>query len=259
MNPTTHGAAPGTELQESPEYWIETRQPLVSLVFLAPLLAAYESGVVWLGTDAARPIQNGADWWMRGWLDAVGLGQPLVLPVLLAGGLLGWHLVGRRPWRVSGDTLVGMFAESLLFAFGLVLLGQATDLAFRKLGIVAAISDGGDHWAGRAVSYLGAGIYEEVLFRLCLLPACYGLFRLSRLESKRAAVLAALASSLAFSLAHHIGGKAEPFELFSFTFRAAAGLFFAGLFVLRGFGITVGCHAAYDLLVGILLAPPGGS
>jgi hypothetical protein len=45
--------------------------------------------------------------------------------------------------------------------------------------------------------------------------------------------------------------------LFSFVFRATAGVFFAGLFVVRGFGITVGSHAAYDLLVGILIPAMG--
>jgi membrane protease YdiL (CAAX protease family) len=104
-----------------------------------------------------------------------------------------------------------------------------------------------------AVTYIGAGIYEEVLFRLCLLPLCFGFFRLARLEKNWAAVLAILSTSLAFSLAHYVGATGEPFQLFSFAFRTLAGLVFAALFVLRGFGISVGCHAAYDLLVGVML------
>jgi membrane protease YdiL (CAAX protease family) len=65
--------------------------------------------------------------------------------------------------------------------------------------------------------------------------------------------MAAISTSFVFALAHHIGPTADAFNLFTFSFRAAAGMFFAAVFFLRGFGITVGCHAAYDLLVGVFL------
>lgn len=251
--------APGFDSDRVTDYWSETRRPLASLIFIAPLLVAYEVGVVWLGGDgAAAAVRSGADAWMRGWIQLHATAPAPLLPAFVVAGLLGWQIVGRYPWRLEADTLMGMFAESLLFAFVLVVIGQTTDLAFRNLGI-SALSIGPTPTGARAVSFVGAGIYEEVLFRLCLLPACYGLFRLARLNKNRAAFLAALLSSLAFSVAHYVGGKAEPFELFSFTFRATAGMFFAGLFVLRGFGITVGCHAAYDLLVGVLLWPDGAA
>jgi membrane protease YdiL (CAAX protease family) len=71
-----------------------------------------------------------------------------------------------------------------------------------------------------------------------------------------AAVMAAITTSFLFAIAHHVGPAADAFNLFSFSFRAAAGVFFAAVFLLRGFGITVGSHAVYDLLVGVLLAPP---
>jgi len=104
----------------------------------------------------------------------------------------------------------------------------------------------------RIVSFIGAGVYEEVLFRLCLIPLCYGLFRLIGAPAKGAVLGAVLLTSVGFSAAHYIGPAADQFALFSFTFRACAGLFFALLFVYRGFGITAGCHAAYDILVGVI-------
>ena len=42
---------------------------------------------------------------------------------------------------------------------------------------------------------------------------------------------------------------------FSFVFRAVAGLMFGVLFLRRGFGVTVGAHALYDLLVGVVMQP----
>jgi hypothetical protein len=59
-------------------------------------------------------------------------------------------------------------------------------------------------------------------------------------------------SSLLFSAAHYVGPLGDTFEPYSFTFRTIAGLFFAGLFLWRGFGIAAGTHAAYDMLVGLV-------
>jgi membrane protease YdiL (CAAX protease family) len=106
------------------------------------------------------------------------------------------------------------------------------------------------------VSFIGAGVYEEVMFRLLLVPAAFLAFRMFEFPPKWAAVMAAVSTSFLFALAHHIGPSADAFNLFAFSFRAAAGLFFATVFLLRGFGITVGCHAAYDLFVGVLLVAP---
>ena len=235
------------------DYWFEVRRPLVCLCFLAPLLVLYEAGVLWAGGADPAQIRNGADVWMRAVLAEMGLDAPMLLPGMIAVALLAWHLIVRHPWRVSGETLAGMLAESVLFAFVLVVLGQLQDLAFQQMHGAPRVLIGGGA-AARAVTYVGAGIYEEALFRLTLLPACYGMFRLLRTSPRWSAALAVLSTSLLFALAHHVGPAGEPVEFYAFTFRVLAGLFFAALFVLRGIGITVGAHAGYDLLVGLLLA-----
>jgi membrane protease YdiL (CAAX protease family) len=252
--------------RDEPDYWLLARRPLACLVFLLPLLAIYEAGVLWAGGENPATVRNGADAWMRSLLETAGVPFGFVLPALVVAVLMGWHVYFRHPWKVSGETLMGMFAESLLFAFALIVAGQLQNLAFEKLGnpeIPLAVRAAevppkgmvGGETAAEAITYVGAGIYEEVLFRLCLLPACFGLFRLLQLNITWSAVMAVVSTSLLFSLAHHVGPTGEAFRLFPFTFRLVAGLFFSALFVLRGFGITVGTHAAYDLLVGLLLAP----
>lgn len=238
------------------DYWSRARQPLTCLVFLTPLLVFYEAGIFWLGGWQGDGLRNGADYWMRCALEQTGYIQAFLLPAIVVGGLLAWQVAGKYPWRVSPETLVGMTAESLLFACCLVVLGQLQDMAFQHYGSLTAalplnaLSAGALH---RIVGFVGAGVYEEVLFRLCLLPACYGALRLLLLPAKPAAVLAILCTSVLFSAAHYIGPAADHWSLFSFIFRALAGLFFAVLFVLRGFGVTAGCHATYDVIVGVLL------
>ena len=42
-------------------------------------------------------------------------------------------------------------------------------------------------------------------------------------------------------------------HIYVFLFRMLAGIYFALLFRLRGFGIAVGTHAFYDIIVGVTL------
>ena len=243
----------------STDYWSEARTPLSSLLFLIPWIVIYEFGVLALGQDQPDAVRNGADFWMRSLLSHAGAGQVL-LPLLVIGMLLGWHLARRNPWHVRLETQLGMLAESILLAIVLVAFGQCHDLLFRQItpdntpheAVLNAV--GGS--VTQAVSFIGAGVYEEVMFRLLLVPAAFLGFRMFEFPPKWAAAMAAVSTSFLFALAHHVGPSADAFNLFAFSFRAAAGLFFATVFLLRGFGITVGCHAAYDLLVGVLLAVP---
>jgi membrane protease YdiL (CAAX protease family) len=60
-------------------------------------------------------------------------------------------------------------------------------------------------------------------------------------------------SSLAFAAVHHLGPSGETYQGFVFLFRTLAGLYFAVLYQARGFGVAVGTHACYDILVGVVL------
>jgi Type II CAAX prenyl endopeptidase Rce1-like len=241
------------------DYWLLARQPLHCLLFLLPLLAVYEAGVLKLGTGGDE-LRNGADYWMRTGLKLAGFDSVWTLPAIVLGALILWQVAGRHRWSIFPSTLVGMLAESVLFGVCLIVLGQLQELAFRHhlpeaLPPVASIARAGT--VPQVISYIGAGIYEEVLFRLCLFPVTYRFLRMMMVPGKGALLGAILVTSGLFATAHYVGPAADPWSLYSFTFRALAGGFFAMLFVLRGFGITVGAHAAYDLFVGVLL--PGAA
>jgi hypothetical protein len=206
--------------------------------------------------DAGR---NGADYWLRWALGVVGFKHPWLLPLAVIGLLAVWQILGGFRWKASPSTLCGMFAESALFGACLVLLGQIQDLAFRqRYGELAhaphsAIPLSQASSLPLVISYLGAGVYEEILFRLCLIPAAFVVLRGLLVPRRAAILLSVLATSVVFSLAHYAGPAADQFTWFSFVFRTTAGVFFSVLFVYRGFGVTVGSHAAYDLIVGILI------
>ena len=107
----------------------------------------------------------------------------------------------------------------------------------------------------KAVTFVGAGIYEEVLFRLILFSIVRNLLGALGLAAPLAVFWATATSALGFALAHHLGPYGEPFDGYVFLFRSLAGVYFALLYQLRGFGIAVGTHAGYDVLVGVLVQP----
>jgi membrane protease YdiL (CAAX protease family) len=235
-------------------YFYESRRPLVSLVFVSPLLVIYELGVLWLGPNAMR---NGAEVWLRTLLDTFGLGQYFLLPALTVGLLLAWHHASRQPWRVPSWVFGGMTSECLSLALLLVLIAlmqgaigrifSATPQSASTLLIASGLGD----IAQRAISFFGAGFYEEVLFRLMLLPGLIVIFSLLGQSSSRSVWGAIILSSLLFSLAHYLGPQGDAFGWFGFIFRFLAGGFFAVVFVHRGFGIAAGTHALYDIFVGL--------
>jgi hypothetical protein len=239
-------------------YWQLSRTPLASLIFTLPLVLAYEGGVLLLGRGSPR---NGADVWLRHLLDAMGFGQYFLLPLLTVVGLLAWQYVAHDRWRVSLRPLPGMAAECVLWAVVLVGVGRLQQSLWPfpsgllQWDVLQLPFDAGILWdsaLSRVIGFCGAGLYEEVLFRLLMLPIVVFAFERLGCSTLAAGFWAILLSSLLFSAAHYIGPLGDSFTLYSFTFRTVAGMFFAVLFLLRGFGIAAGTHFFYDLLVGLV-------
>ncbi len=236
--------------------WLHApRHPLACLLFLAPLLAAYEVGVLWLGGARADLFRNGADAWLRWVFQHFGMtalwGPPLL--VLAAFLIWSWRRKHDRPDDLFGVWLL-MAIESVVFALLLWGLSRAQTPILERLANVLSVREHLPPTFALTVSYVGAGVYEEVLFRLLLFPAILWLIRLVGVPELPAVALAVLLSALAFAAAHHVGPGSEPFGHAVFFFRTLAGVYFALLFQLRGFGIAAGAHACYDILVGVAMA-----
>lgn len=232
-------------------YLSATRHPWACLLFLVPLLAAYEGGVLWLGGDQSDRLRNGADAWLRWGLEVFGASHVLAAPAVVLFVLVAWAW-----WRWSDrpddpvTTFFGMAFESCLFAFllwefsrnfGPLLDGLGVKLQFAAQPVPAE----------KIVGFIGAGIYEEVLFRLGLFVGLYAVLRVLGMHRAVALLLATCAAAVGFAAAHHVGPYGEPMRTDYFVFRTCAGLYFTLLFIARGFGIAVGAHAGYDVLVGV--------
>jgi hypothetical protein len=118
----------------------------------------------------------------------------------------------------------------------------------RVAGLVPHLGIGLTHPVDVLVVSAGAGLHEELIFRVGGVGGLAWL--LAGLTGRRRAWLAALVlSSVLFSLAHHLGPMGEPFQFTAFTYRLLAGAFFAVVYQVRGFAVAAWTHALYDVYV----------
>jgi hypothetical protein len=245
-------------------YWNASRAPRYSFVFALPLLVLYEILAAVLSSGGVG-IRNGADVLVKrpfellaGQYGAIAFG----LTVITVCVIFVVRDLRQCGWQLRPRVFAGMLAESTLLALvcGLVVGMATTQLldVIQPLAVVlgdarslaAASPVDGFDWTTRLMVSLGAGLYEELLFRVLLVSGIAILGRRALgLSPLAAGVLAAVIGALVFSAFHYVGQYADALTLQSFVFRALAGLFFSGLYLLRGFGIAAWTHALYDVML----------
>lgn len=239
-------------------YW--STRPLHILAFLLPLVIAYEVGsaltLAGPGTDTSRTIR--AELILDSFFRLFGVGGLYLPGILLVVVLTFWHLLSRDRWRLHPPVLAWMLLEAALWTLPLLVMGQILQRAFRSslapMAQVAAQSIYELPALTRATISIGAGVYEELLFRLVGIALVHAIAAdLLRVRDGPAKVVAVFVSAIAFALYHDVSlstGGIDPARL---TIFFLAGLYFGTVYVLRGFGIVVAVHALYDLAVLVLL------
>src|SRR5262245_2829929 len=233
-------------------YFALSRSPRYSVLFALPLLVAYEV----LAAVLAQPgheLRNGADVMLRAAFTAIaGPRGPAIFmaAVILAGLFLVVRDLRASRGRLRALVFGGMLVESIVLAavFGTV-VGVATAKLIGSLQMLMIAQDGirSMGWSTRLMLALGAGLYEELFFRVLLVTGLAATARtLFGFGARAASGFAVVIGAVIFSTFHYIGPFADPFDVQSFTFRMLSGLAFSGLFVLRGFGVTAWTHALYD-------------
>lgn len=226
-------------------YWVDTHTPLYSFIFTLPLFLMYEIGMFTISSNDLPLLRNGADLLMRQILGLFGVkGMYGFSGSFLVGFIIAFlrqknHL---KSTAIKGGHLLLMLFESLSLSIMLTIL-----LSW----VPTLLMNGKD---GRLVQQIvlsiGAGIYEEFIFRVVLiagLAAILGfLFQWKKVGQKIGAVLLA---AILFSLFHFVGEYGDTPTLGLFIIRWVAGLFLGIIYVLRGFGVTAYTHAIYNLFV----------
>lgn len=222
-----------------------TRTATYGFLSALPLFVLYEAMIVAVNLDASRVVRVGAEVWLKELLAMTGVTGGLTLAVLvLLGGLAAYLLDRNRYIPLRGSYFVGIIGESAVYAVVVAVLVSTLVGAL----FAAVPPPDGDLWTQLALS-IGAGLYEELLFRVLLVGGLAVVLRLLLTDPDAAYPLAAILGAALFSLAHYVGPLGDPFALPSFTFRFAFGLALNVLFLWRGFGVAAWTHALYDVMV----------
>lgn len=224
-------------------YHRATRSATYGFLSALPLFLLYESMIVAVNLDAGRPVRVGADVILKDLFAMTGASGGLLLLILLVCGGVAAFLIDRnRHVPVRTQYFAGLVGESAIYAV-LVAMGVSWLVGTFFAAVPQPI---GDLWTQIALS-IGAGLYEELLFRV-LLVGGLALF-LGALGVESSYVLAAIVGAALFSLAHYVGPMGDPFAFPSFTFRFLFGLALNALFLWRGFGVAAWTHALYDVML----------
>ena len=230
-------------------YHHDTRDIWNSVLLVLPLVILYQVGLL-----VAGGVRNGVDFVTDALLGLAGghvLGYVALTAFLAAtafGVALGLSHQGQRPFRRR--LFAAVLIESFLYAglMGSAILQVLSYVPGLEPSLSTAIQD--SDLLTRVVLSIGAGVHEELVFRLFLFGGLVLVAtRWLRWSLPHATVLAIVVSSLLFASVHYVGPLADPFTAFSFSFRFFAGAIFAGIFALRSFAVAVYTHALYDVLV----------
>jgi hypothetical protein len=203
-----------------------------SFVLIFPLLLAYEVGVLFAGHVNGADVVTRALYALTG-----GRAMYLLLHAAIALWFLFWIRRHHRYRTLRVEIAAPVILEAAIYAFTLGALISLVLDRLLGLGITAH----------SIVAALGAGVHEELVFRLGLFGGCVAL--LSGLPRRIAIALALITSSLVFAAAHHLGVNGEPFTLHVFAFRTLAGIAFGAIFWFRSLAHAVYAHVLYDLVV----------
>jgi len=281
-------------------YLERTSRPIYALVFLLPFIFFYELGTIFINTDVLNQTQDRvvAFIWLQSFLNEyLGLGSRFAWvapPLAVVIVLIALQLVSRKRWYFGLNDVGLMTVECIALAVPLIVLSlllsgpaepkdNVSQAAYGETQIqleavqrcdsycvlrIASRVTRTTHDARRTTSLLanlvtgvGAGIYEELIFRLILMCILMMLLQdIIGFDRKNSITLSILISAALFSAHHHIvfvNGQfaaTTPFNWPEFGFRTIAGVYFAVLFAIRGFGITAGTHAFYDIIATIINA-----
>jgi membrane protease YdiL (CAAX protease family) len=236
------------------DYLTRTRTLPVNLLFLMPFLLVYQLALFF----TRSPVDNAAAAWVRALASGFGREGTILLTLLVALSLALIVLLRVREATRDHGVFGGMLLEGLCYGalLGTVANVMATQLPMERLVQLAATTAPGEALQEMQVGIrdlglaVGAGIFEELVFRGLLLAGLHALMRHALgTDRATAAIVSILLSAYVFSDYHHWGLTGEPYSARIFAFRFHAGILLGAVYLYRGLGIAAFAHGFYDVLV----------
>tara|TARA_B100002052_G_scaffold72863_1_gene66015 strand:- start:303 stop:1019 length:717 start_codon:yes stop_codon:yes gene_type:complete len=226
-------------------YFIQTRSSFYSFLFTIPLFIIYEIGIIFLSKDDIIVVRNGADFLMRAVLESFGIFGLYGLGAIFIIGFIVTYvffLKDKDSSDIKTEYLFIMVFESVVWAIILYIV-MSKFMILLMIPIGKAILQ-------QVILAVGAGIYEEFLFRVFLISGLSSIIRFIFLWDEKGSNIAGLIIAAAiFSGFHFMGEYGDYFTMELFLLRFFAGIVLGILYYVRGFGITAYAHSIYDLIV----------
>ncbi|MCC5925816.1 MAG: CPBP family intramembrane metalloprotease [Bacteroidetes bacterium] len=229
-------------------YFSQTRSLKYSYLIALPLLILYEVLILLSAPEGEYMVRLTADMWFKNIFTYLGLDSFLLTFVVAAVlGIVVFVIerhksVSYRPrffgYMILESTIYAVILAMLISGFVGFLFNGATDGNLQGLSFIQKI----------ALS-IGAGLYEELVFRVLLVGALLYILRWTKMKPGLINASAMIIAALIFSSVHYMGNMADTFTLASFTFRFLFGLALNGVLIYRGFGIAAWTHSIYDIMV----------
>ena len=224
-------------------YYSQSRRLSNSFIFILPLLVIYEIGIALHGSH----IKNSADVMVKTPFVFFGRNGSLIFNLMVTIAFFVAIIKLERKGDLNLKIYLLMFFESLVYA---IFLGPVVvQLVSYVLPYVLAapISSG---QGIQLILSIGAGVYEEIVFRLFLLTVLVFLLnKIFRFNKTIVAILSIIIGSALFSGIHYVGSLSDTFTSASFAFRFLAGAILSAIYLFRGLGIAVYTHALYDVML----------
>ncbi len=211
-----------------------------------PVFVAYHLGVVLLNVrNAADPVTEQLRQLAEGhvgiyWATtlALGFGMAAVLWALGRG-----ETFDRQRFLWAG-------VEGVLFALVMRYAAGYAVVSLPLMPVPLTHARGFAPWEGVVMS-LGAGLYEELAFRVLLFGGGALAIRVVVGSGTRWLLTLAwgLGAALIFSGWHYVGPMADAFDAHTFAFRAVCGVVLTAIYAWRGLAAAVWTHVVYDIWV----------
>ena len=228
-------------------YFSNTKNILVSLIFIFPFVLLYEIICFFYFQGKSYQIRNSADVIIRDFFNLFGSFSDEIYSITLFAILLFIYFINKaknKKISINYRYLILMFIEGIIFGFLLLLLLNDISIFYISENLYQS------NLLLNLYLCIGAGIWEEILFRLLFFSFLYKILKsFFKGQDIFALFLSIILSSILFSLFHYIGNNADIFTLNTFLIRTFGGIFLGLLYYYRGFGIVVISHISYDFIL----------
>jgi len=233
------------------KYILLSKNNFYSFILIIPLFILYQILGSINNYDSSLIVKNSADIYVKNFFYFFTLEYAEIIYLFFFIFIMSFIFFQNKDLFFSSEIrlsfLFGMILESLMHSISLLV---SMSLISKTLPLGTGFLN--SSLFENIYLSIGAGIWEEFLFRYVMISGLY--FLLSKIMynfSIYSYIIIIFFSSAIFSYYHFIGFNAEAVNLSLFIYRFLAGIILSIIFVFRGLGIAVYTHTFYDLYLAL--------